>query len=412
MKREFMGYRRPDGSVGVRNYLAIIPSVFCANTTVEKIAAQVPGAVPMPHAVGCAQVGMDLELTARTLTSMGCHPNVGAVLVISLGCERFDPKELVEAATAINKPVALYVIQDEGGTTNTIAKGVAKAKEMMAELEKMERVPCDISELFIGTKCGGTDATSGLAANPSVGDMVDRIVAAGGSAILSECNELLGTEKFLARRAVSEEVAVKIYDAIYGIEDVLRSGLDPTLPAKRNHLISRGNFDGGVSSIVEKALGGVHKSGTAPFTNVLEYALPPEKGEKGLFLMNYESHDGEVVTGMIGCGCQIVAFTTGRGNPTGHPIAPIIKVTGNPKTYASMKENFDFDASPIITEGKTVEEMGEELLDLVIRVASGELTTAEEFGGTELFCVGRRHGYQRKSREELWAGHDCDMPCP
>lgn len=410
MERTFMGYRRPDGRVGVRNYLAIIPSVFCANTTVEKIAAQVPGAVAMPHAVGCAQVGMDLELTARTLTSMACHPNVGGVIAVSLGCERFDPQELVEACAAIGKPLELFVIQKEGGTTKTIEKAVAAARKMKAELDKMERVPCDLSDLFIGTKCGGTDATSGLAANPTVGNVVDRIVAAGGSGILSECNELLGTEKFLAKRAVNEEVATKIYDAIYGIEDVLRSGLDPTLPAKRNHLISRGNFDGGVSSIVEKALGGVHKSGTAPIVDVLEYAVPPEKDKKGLFLMNYESHDGEVVTGMIGCGNQIVCFTTGRGNPTGHPIAPVIKVTGNPKTYASMAENFDFDASPIITEGKSVEEMGEELMDLVIRVANGELTTAEKFGGTELFCVGRRHGYQRKTREELWAGHDCCCP--
>ena len=141
MERKFMGYRRPDGRVGVRNYLAIIPSVFCANTTVEKIAAQVPGAVPMPHAVGCAQVGMDLELTARTLTSMACHPNVGGVIVVSLGCERFDPQEMVEAAAAIGKPLELFVIQKEGGTTNTIERAVAAAKKMKAELDKMERVP-------------------------------------------------------------------------------------------------------------------------------------------------------------------------------------------------------------------------------------------------------------------------------
>ena len=191
---------------------------------------------------------------------------------------------------------------------------------------------------------------------------------------------------------------------------MLRSGIDPDLPAKRNHLISRGNFDGGVSSIVEKALGGVHKSGTSPIVDVIEYASAPPAGEHGLFLMNYESHDGEVVTGMIGCGAQMVAFTTGRGNPTGHPIAPVLKITGNAKTYASMAENFDFDASPIISQGVSVEEMGEELLQMVIRVASGELTSAERFGGRELFCVGRRHGYQKKTRDELWAGHDCDFP--
>ena len=406
MERTFMGYRRPDGSVGVRNHLIILPSVFCANTTAEKVAAQVPGAIAMPHAVGCAQVGLDLELTARTLTAMACHPNVGGVVVISLGCERFDPQEMVEAVKMIGKPLELFIIQEEGGTTNTIRDAVACAKKMKAELDKIERTPCDIAELFVGTKCGGTDATSGLAANPAVGNMVDRLVAVGGSAILSECNELLGTEDFLAKRAVNRDVARKIYDAIYGVEDVLRSGLDPSLPEKRNHLISRGNFAGGVSSIVEKALGGVHKSGTSPIVDVIEYATHPEHGKSGLFLMNYESHDGEVVTGEIGCGAQLIAFTTGRGNPTGHPIAPIIKITGNPKIYKSMEENFDFDASPIITEGKTVEEMGEKLMDLVIRVAGGELTSAERIDGRELFCVGRRHGYQRKSREELWAAHN------
>lgn len=411
MSHTFMGYPRPDGRVGVRNHLAIIPSVFCANNVVEKVAAQVPGAIPMPHAVGCAQVGMDLELTARTLTAMACHPNVGAAVVISLGCERFDPQEMVEAAKAIGKPLALFVIQQEGGTTNTIARAAAKAREFKAQLDRMERVPCPLSALFLGTKCGGTDATSGLAANPAVGNLADRLVAEGGSAILSELNELLGTEKFLARRAVSPEVARKIYDAVYGIEDVLRSGIDPDLPAKRNHLISRGNFDGGVSSIVEKALGGVHKSGTSPIVDVIEYSAAPPAGEHGLFLMNYESHDGEVVTGMIGCGVQLVAFTTGRGNPTGFPIAPVLKITGNAKTYASMAENFDFDASPIISQGVSVEEMGEELFQLAIRVASGELTSAERIGGRELFCVGRRHGYQKKSREELWAGHECDFPC-
>ena len=409
MKLEFMGYKRPDGSVGIRNYLAVIPSVFCANTTAEKIARQVEGAVAMPHAVGCAQVGLDLELTARTLKAMACHPNVGAVIIVSLGCERFNPRELYDAVKESGKPVDLFVIQEEGGTTSTIRRAVDRAREFKALLDRQTRVPCPLSSLLIGTKCGGTDATSGLAANPVVGNMVDRVVAAGGSAILSECNELLGTEDYLARRAVSPEVAGKIYDAIYEIEDVLRSGLDASLPENRNQLISPGNFDGGVSSIVEKALGGVHKSGTSPIVDVIEYAARPEPSEKGLFLMNYESHDGEVVTGMIGCGAQLVAFTTGRGNPTGHPIAPVIKITGNEKTYRSMAENFDFDASGIISRGASVEELGESLLELVLRIANGEETAAEQIGGSELFCVGRRHGYHRKSREELWPGHSPRM---
>jgi len=397
MKHTFMGYQRADGSVGTRNYLIILPSVFCANNAAEKIAAQIPGAVAMTHCVGCSQVGLDLELTARTLKSMACHPNAGAVIVIGLGCERFNPDELYEAVKETGKPCAKLVIQEEGGITKTVEHAVKIGKEFALELSKQKRVPCPLSSLMVATKCGGTDATSGLAANPAVGNMVDRVIEEGGSAILSELNELLGTEKYLAKRAVNEEVAKKIYDAVYEIEDLLKNGLDFSLPENRNQLISPGNFAGGVSSVVEKALGGVHKSGTAPFKDVLQYAVPPQKDQHGLFLMDYESQDGEVVTGMIGCGSQIVAFTTGRGHATGHPLVPVLKITGNYKTYASMTECFDFDASDIISKGTTIEEMGENMLDLVIRVASGEETAAEKLGGKELFCIARRHGYHKKT---------------
>jgi len=389
MSMKFMGYRRPNGTVGIRNYVVIIPSVFCANSTVEAIADQVEGAVALRHPVGCTQIGLDFEITARTLIAMGNHPNVAAVVVVGLGCERFNPEELYEGIKASGKPVVKFVIQEEGGTTNTIAKGVAAAKEFAKLASEMKRVECDVSELMVATKCGGTDATSGLAANPAVGEGCDLLIAQGGSAILSELNELISTEDMLARRAVNEEVAKKIYSAVYEIEEVLRSKIDERFPG-RNELISPGNFTGGVSTIVEKALGGVHKSGTSPIVDVLEYSTSPKPGQKGLFLMNYESQDGEVVTGMIGCGAQLVAFTTGRGNPTGFPFAPVIKITGNQFTYESMKENFDFYAGDIISEGVSVEEKGQELLEMFIRVANGELTTAEKIEGNELFVIARR----------------------
>jgi len=389
MTMKFMGYRRANGTVGIRNYVAIIPSVFCANSTVEAIARQVDGTVALRHPVGCTQIGLDFEITARTLIAMGNHPNVAAVVVVGLGCERFKPEELYEGIKASGKPVVKFVIQEEGGTTNTIAKGVAAAQEFVKQAAAMHRVECDLSELMVATKCGGTDATSGLAANPAVGEACDLLIAQGGSAILSELNELLSTEDMLARRAVSEEVAKKVYAAVYEIEEYLRGKIDERFPG-RNELISPGNFTGGVTTIVEKALGGVHKSGTAPITDVLDYSVPPEPGQKGLFLMKYESQDGEVVTGMIGCGAQMVAFTTGRGNPTGFPFVPVIKVTGNQFTYESMKENFDFYAGEIISAGVTVEKTGKELLEMMIRVANGELTSAEKIGGNELFVIARR----------------------
>jgi altronate dehydratase large subunit len=396
---KFMGYPRSDGRTGVRNHVAIIPSVFCANRTAERIASQVEGVVALRHPVGCGQVGYDFELTARTLLAIGTHPNVAAVIVLGLGCERFKPDELFEGIRKSGKPVAKFVIQDDGGTAATIEKAVKTAKEFVVQANAIKRTECDLSELMVALKCGGTDATSGLAANPTIGAMSDRLVGAGGSGIFSELNELLGTEDIMAKRAVNAEVAQKVYNALYYIEEVLRSSCDERFP-DRNLLISPGNYDGGVSSIVEKALGGVHKSGYAPLTDVLEYATPPKPGQKGLFLMNYESHDGEVTTGMVGCGAQIVAFTTGRGNPCGFPLAPVIKVTGNAATYEKMKGDFDFSAAGIIASGVSIKDMGDTFFDFVLRVANGELTAAEKMGGHELFCIGRRHGAPHSVIEE------------
>ncbi len=389
MGMKFRGYRRLDGRVGVRNYIAVIPSVFCANKTAELIAGKVEGAIALRHPLGCGQIGYDFELTARTLIAMGTHPNIGAVLVVGLGCERFTPNELYEGIKKSGKPVEMIIIQEEGGTFPTVEKGVGIVREFARQELNRPREECDISELMVALKCGGTDATSGLAANPTLGAMSDLLCEQGGSAILSELNELLGTEDILAERAVSEDVAKKVYAAIYEVEDILRNRIDERYEG-RNALISPGNFSGGVSSIVEKAMGGVHKSGSSPIVDVLEYAVPPEPGKKGMFLMNYESHDGEVVTGMIGCGAQIVAFTTGRGNPTGFPFAPVVKITGNEFTFEQMKDNFDFNAGNIISQGTSIEEKGKELLDMVIRIANGEKTKSEWIGADELFCVGRR----------------------
>ncbi|MBQ9911174.1 MAG: altronate dehydratase [Lachnospiraceae bacterium] len=404
----FMGYRRPYGGVGVRNHIAVISNVFCANTAAEKIARSIPGAVLLRHNLGCGQIGFDLELTARTLKSMGEHPNVGAVIIVALGCERLKAQEVYDdIVSKTGKPCALFVIQEEGGMDATVEKAIAKGLEFAELISNDVRTECDLSELFLTTKCGGTDSNSGLAANPAVGYASDCVVSSGGSSVISELNELIGTEDYLASRAVNEEVEQKIYDAVYGIEDFLKGCLQPELPAYRNQLISPGNFTGGVSSIVEKALGGVHKCGTAPIEDVLDYALPPKPGQKGLYLMSYESVDGEVTTGMVGCGSQIVCFTTGRGNPTGHPIAPVIKITGNHEVYEKLKDDFDFDASPITREGKSVKEVGEELFDLILRVANGELTSAERHGGEELFCMPRRHGIQMQRCDDIQGNYLC-----
>ena len=387
-RTKFLGYRRPDGRVGVRNYVAIIPSVLCADTASKMIAKQVPGCVALTHGVGCGQYGYDAEITARTLKAMGSHPNIYAAVVLGLGCERFQSSELYEAIKASGKPVEHIVIQEEGDVFKTVEKGVAAARRFAKAASELKREPCSISELIIATKCGGTDATSGLAANPAVGSCCDRIVGQGGSGIISEVGELLNTEHIFMRRADTPEIAEKIDRTFCDYRDYLREHCDPRYE-KRNDLVTPGNEDGGVTNVVEKALGGVVKSGSSSFADVLEYATPPEEGKHGFFLMNYGNHDGEVVTGMIGCGAQICLFTTGRGTPTGFPFVPVIKITGNAETFAKMRLNIDFDASPVISGDATVDELGGKLFEKLLAVAEGEQTVAEMLGADELFCIAR-----------------------
>lgn len=385
---QFMGYKRENGQVGVRNYIGIIPSVFCANKVAKMIAEQVEGAVYLNHPVGCSQVGEDLEITARTLIAMGNHPNLAAVLVVGLGCERFTPDEFVRGISKSLKPVEKVVVQEEGDTLKAIEKGVRIAKEWALELSMEERVPCDVKDLVIGVKCGGTDATSGIAANPAVGTMSDLVVDNGGTILFSEVTELLGAEHILSARAINEEVAKDIESTIGKMEDKLRAIGTKKEFCHRGALISTGNFDGGVSSVVEKALGGIYKSGSKPIQGVVDYAEKPEK-LGGVYLMNSPGHDGEVVTSFVGGSAQIVVFTTGRGTPTGFPFVPVIKVTGNSFTFEKMNENIDINAGTIISKGETIEVKGKEIFDFILGVASGKKTKAEILKHDELFCITR-----------------------
>jgi len=387
MDLKFKGYVRADGQVGVRNHIGVIPSVFCANRVAELIAAQVEGAVCLKHPLGCSQVGEDLDITARTLIAMGRHPNLAAVLVVGLGCERFTPDEFVKGVAGSGKPVEKVVIQQEGDSLKAIEKGVRLAKNWAGEFSNQERTECALKDLIVAVKCGGTDATSGIAANPAVGAMSDRVVDNGGTVLFSEVTELLGAEEILAARAIDPAVAEAIRSTIAATEDKLRRiGSDPRF-AHRGALISTGNFDGGVSSVVEKALGGIYKSGTRPISGVVGYAEKPAK--TGVYLMDSPGHDGEVVTGFVGAGAQIVVFTTGRGTPTGFPFVPVLKVSGNSFTYEKMRDNIDVDAGTIIGAGVPIETKGGEILETLLKVASGRKTKAEILGHDELFCITR-----------------------
>ena len=384
----FYGYRRPDGQVGVRNYIGIIPSVFCAGRVAEMIARQVPNTVYLPHPVGCSQVGEDLEITARTLIAMGNHPNLAGVLVVGLGCERFTVAEFVAGLQKSKKPVEKVIIQEEGDSVRAIEKGVTLAKKMAADASALVREEIDTSELCVGVKCGGTDATSGIAANPAVGAMSDLVIDHGGTIMFSEVTELLGAEKVLAERAENNQVARDILDTIDRMECKLRTASTDPRFKNRSALISTGNFDGGVSTVAEKALGNIYKSGTRTINGVLDYCGKP--GKKGLFLMDSPGHDGEVVTGMIGGGAQVIVFTSGRGTPTGFPFVPVIKVTGNSRTFAKMKENIDYNAGRIIDGEKDIPSAGQNLFDMLIETANGKMTKAETLGHAELLCITRK----------------------
>lgn len=383
----FLGYRRENGSAGVRNLIAVIPSVFCAAKVAERIAQNVPGTVAFRHPVGCSQVGEDLEITAKTLIGIGRNPNYAGVVVVGLGCERFTPAELVNGIAPTGKMLESVVVQDVGDSIKAIEIGTGYAREMARVASQERRQEIDVSELMIGMNCGGSDTTSGLIANPALGLASDKLVAQGGSSILSELTELLGTEHILARRAVDEKVAADILNAIRAMEGRLRQQTQNSSNEKRKNLISTGNYDGGLSSVVEKSLGGMKKSGNARFVEVFKSGDAPTK--KGLLLLDGPGHDGEVTTGQAAAGAQIVCFPTGRGTPSGFPGVPVIKITGNPRTYERMKENIDINAGAVITGEKSLQEVGEEIYQEILAVASGKLCKAEILGHDEQFCITR-----------------------
>ena len=378
--RTFWGYKRTDGRVGIRNHILILPASICASDTTRIIANQVDGAVTFNNQLGCSQVGDDFVYTMDSMAGFAANPNIYGVIIVALGCENAQMhlvKEAIEART--NKPIKNLVIQEEGGTLKTIQKAVRFASEMSAEASTLRREEFPISELILGTECGGSDPTSGIASNPAVGALSDLLVQAGGTSVLSETTEFIGAEHILARRAKNKEVHDQIYKIIYDYEEHIKLNTGEDV---RDGNPSPGNKDGGLTTLEEKSLGCIYKGGDSPINNVYGYSKQL-KTEEGLVIMDTPGNDAASVTGMIAGGCQIVVFTTGRGTPTGHPVAPVVKITGNRETFKTMEDNLDFDASPVIYGETTIEKLGEELLDRVIEYCNGKLTKAESLGYME-----------------------------
>ena len=376
---EFYGYRRKEGRPGIRNHILILPTCACGSESCRIVASQVRGAVNIVFNTGCSDVAANTEMSQKVLTGFALNPNVYGVVIIGLGCETVPHAQLREKIQAkCSKPVVSFGIQEEGGTLKTIEKAVRAAREMAAEagLQQKEKFP--ISELLLGIECGGSDATSGIASNPAVGNLSDRLVDLGASAMMSESIEWIGGEHVLARRGATPEIHDQIIRVCEDSEKhLLAAGQDC-----RAGQPTPGNKAGGLSTIDEKSLGCIRKGGTRPIVEVLEQAQPPTK--RGAMVMDTAGYDISSVTSMAAAGCQVIIFTTGRGTPTGNAIVPVLKVTANEHTYSWMEDNMDVDLSGIIRGEQTIEESGGMLLEKLHEIANGKLTKAEAYGFSDI----------------------------
>ena len=386
MTMEFMGYLRPDGKVGSRNYVGVIPSVTCANDVAQAICRQVQGTVTFLHHQGCCQMPPDLERVTDTLISLGHSPNLAAILIVSLGCEGTDHERMYDELCKTGKHVEIIHIQELGGVSKAIQAGTDIARRMVIEVSALQRQPVDISNVIMSIKCGASDTTSGMASNCVIGYVADKLVDLGATVIFGETTEFLGGEHLLARRAVSKEVGDKILEIVTAMENRAKSiGCD-----MRKGQPTPGNIAGGLSSIEEKSLGAIVKSGTRPIQGVMDYT-EHVTNHKGLWIKDTPGREPEILTGMAVTGAQFMMFSTGRGAPQGFPSMPVIKICGNPNTYRRMEEDMDVNAGLIITGEKSIEQVGEEAFAKILRVLSGEMTKNEAiqyFSAIDIHCLG------------------------
>lgn len=385
----FMGYRRPDGKYGSRNLVAVVPSVICATDIAQAIVRQVQGTVGFFHHQGCCQLPIDLKRVTDTLISLCKSPNVAAVLIVGLGCEGTDTERMLKEIRETGKPVDIIRAQELGGTSHAIQAGTDLAQKMVLATSGLLREECDISNLVMSIKCGASDTTSGMASNCVVGYVADKLVDLGATVIFGETTEFLGGEHILANRAVggpTGSVGCKIYEIVNRMETRAKAiGED-----MRGGQPTPGNIAGGLSSIEEKSLGAIMKSGHRPIQGVLEY---PEfvTDQKGLWIKDTPGREPEILTGMAATGAQVMMFSTGRGAPQGFPSMPVIKICGNPNTYERMQHDMDLNAGRIITGEKTIEEVGEEAFALLLQVLNGRMTKNEAlnyFATMDIYCLG------------------------
>lgn len=390
----FQGYRRPGGQIGTRNYIGIFITVNCSATVARKIAAyfdeermqewpNVDGVIPFIHESGCGMEmsGEPMDLLRRTLAGYIRHPNVAGALVCSLGCERNDLQQFFEEQSlAEGKLLRTITMQHVGGTKRAIDEGKAAIRDMLGEANRIQREACSAEHITIGLQCGGSDGFSGLSANPALGKAMDILVRHGGTAVLSETPEIFGVEQLLTRRAQSESVGRDLLDRIDWWLEYTR-GRDTQI----NGVVSPGNNAGGLANILEKSLGAVKKGGSSGLMAVYRYA---EKiTEHGLVFMDTPGFDPVAATGQIAGGANLICFTTGRGSCFGSYPAPTIKLASNSEMFARMRDDMDINCGAVIDGERTLDQMGQDIFDRILSIASGEQSKSEEMGvGEEEFA--------------------------
>ena len=387
VSNQFLGFRRSSGRAGTRNYIAITATVNCSSTVVKAICQHfkgvdltkknIDGIIPITHSMGCAQAigGLNHSTLNNTLAGWAYHPNVVANLFIGLGCEGTTRESIKKHASLFgpipNIPERSYRIQDVGGTQAAIRFGIAQIESLIEELPVFNRISLPVEEIGLALNCGGSDAFSSLTANPALGIASDFITDLSGTSVLAEIPECVGAEGLLTSRAISRSVVDKL-NSTFAWWD--RYSLQHKVNFNNN--LSPGNIEGGITTIIEKSLGAVSKGGGSPLTDVVNYAAPIPKS--GFALMNTPGFDPVSVTGLVAGGCNIVCFTTGRGSVYGCSIAPTIKISTNSKLFERMPDDIDFDAGTIISQGLSVENVGRELYEFIIKVASGHKTKSEQ----------------------------------
>lgn len=392
-RRSFAGYRRPDGRVGTRNYVAVISSVNCSAHTTREIARyftperlaaypNVDGVIALAHSIGCSTRvgGEDYLLLQRTLAGMARHPNVGAYVMVGLGCEVNQISALVETYSLDRRHPApgfsvwppSFTIQDSGGIRKTIEAGITAVEQLLPLVNASQRTPQPAAELVLALQCGGSDTWSGVTANPVVGWAADETVRQGGTVVLAETPEIYGAEHLLTRRAISREVGQKLVDQVRWWEAYAQK-----MEMEIDNNPTPGNKAGGLTTIYEKSLGAIAKGGVTPLTGVYDYAEPVTA--RGFTFMDTPGYDPVGVTGQVAGGCNLVLFTTGRGSAFGFKPAPSLKICSNSAVYEQMPDDMDLNAGRVL-EGVTLEEMGAELFELVLAVASGQPSKSEAQG--------------------------------